>query len=170
MLPSFPARTVGDSAASSAAEYQQTSAHESSSEARARHETIAHAPGDDGQVPVLYSVAPQFQETVFLPSSNDSRPSLANTVAPSPATSAKLEGGLGAVSLGSASGQAGGNALDGPVFEGAAIRRLGTSGAAFLGNLAELKPGLTPMQQAMQKRAKAGLKADLEKQVSPSRF
>lgn len=62
-------------------------------------------------------------------------------------------------------GAAGGNNLDAPMIDGGVGRGRVETGGGFLGNLSELKAGLTPVQQAMQKRAKAGLKADLEKQV-----
>ena len=146
------------------------SAHKGSAGTLLGQGAVFYSTGADGQVPVLYSVAPQFKETAFLPSSNESRPSRQNTFTPAPDTSVQPNGGFQALVVGSASGQAGGITMDAPVLDDATGRHRGAAGAGFLSNLSDLKPGLTPMQQAMQQRAKVGLKADLDKQVNTLPF
>lgn len=122
----------------------------------------------DDDVPVVYSIAPQFNESAFLQSSNDSRrmhpSSGASSLGPSPGTSSKLPGNSQIQQQTPqvpVFGLSGGNVLDAPVLSGS-----GVPGRRKASRLSELQPGLSPMQQAMQKRAQAGLKADLEKQVS----
>lgn len=168
MLPNMPstAEESAGSAASVGGESDAQTVAAAASLAVAGAGAVQDTAEKDEQMPILYSVAPQFKETAFLPSSSESRVSGAtgNTV-PTPATSSKLQGGAQAQQMPPsgavlASTQPGGNTLDAPVSDGT-----GRRGPGFLGSVSELQAGLSPAQQAMKMRARANLKSDLEKQV-----